>query len=551
MPVLLYTFGNSDVYFRVDGEWKSFAKLRANLKDSPDLQASLQELLGTDCQCDHLPRILQALQKQPSGALVDRIRFPLVEALIQKLTRTEGWPSGWQWVVVETHQPEHSPYHASDTIGMGRVLKRYLRELERDAHRELRRERNLPDRLLPEAGPFSLEYPKNPSDYAEALDFLRGKLQERIQRHHLEAERFVTVLGPGTPALNLALAFSLVERMPLSRITLFQAFQRRGAETEIKQVNLAPKLKQWPIRQTLQALLRQHDYAGASELLEEIQEAGLWPPGEVNLAWHLCRYGEARLNLDFAQALQHLERIEARLSTEIWKPLKVSLPSIPPDSERTSSPRQPRDLWALLHELLWNLRMTLQRGMYHDLLGRLFRFQELYLHALLAELGIVRMEEQPRRGRAFSDLEPCLNRLYVDDTGFPVPEGGTPLKIPPNKALNRTVLLACFYCAGEMDRLREGWEAALEHLRTLSPLVQLRNRSLIAHGLEPLSAEQLAEKLATSPENLETTLMHHLRELTAWWESHHPSWKPEVSAEQAFETLNQTILDHLPEGAIL
>ncbi len=239
------------------------------------------------------------------------------------------------------------------------------------------------------------------------------------------------------------------------------------------------------------------------------------------------------------------------MSTETWNLLKVSLPPIPPDSERTSSPRQPRDLWALLHELLWNLRMTLQRGMYHDLLGRLFRFQELYLHALLAELEIVQMEKQPRKGRAFSDLEPCLDRRYVDDTGFPVPEGSRRLEAPPDKALNRTVLLACFSCAGEMGRLPEGWEAALEHLKALSPLVQLRNRSLIAHGLEPLSAEQLAEKLATSPENLEATLMHHLRELTAWWESHYPSWKPEVPAEQAFETLNQTILDHLPEGAML
>ncbi len=537
MPVLIYPFGNSDLYLLVEGSWRSFS----NLSQTPDLQKSLQQELNTPCECTHLPNLVETLSQQSPQRLVTQVRFPIVEAVIQKLAQTAHWPQRWQWIVVETRQSDPK-FHQRDTEGMGKLVKQYLSALERSENASIRKDRNLPPQLLPEKGPFPLLYHKNPAAYDEVLAFLRQELRERIRRYGLQNEQFFAVLGPGTPAMGLGFVISLVELLPLPQIVLLQAHQDKARPTSsiVKRISLAPRLKQWPVRQTLRALLDRYDYDGVLQLLEDLQGKNLWPAQNLMIARTLCEYGKNRLNLDFQNAQRHLTAVEESIDSDTWRTLVNSLPM-------GIRPKAPETLWPLLYELLWNAQMTLQRGMYHDLLGRLFRFQELYLQILLATYDVVKLSEnRALPGSAFGRLEPCLSTTRVNEFGVPDEQGKT-LEFHDLKTLNRTVLLACFRCIGMQNLLFEGWEQTWNSLEMLSKLVQLRNRSLIAHGWEPLSAENLAGHLQVSPENLGPHLSTLLQGLLDWWESHHPGWKPETPPDKAFKILNDTILQQFSD----
>ncbi len=539
MPVLVSCYGSSDLRLLIGGQWQRFHRSL--------FQEGIPEVLeriGYERTDTHLPQLLEILQRTPVDQWVSWVRFPILEATLKKLVRMAHWPEGWTWFPVETSQQDPR-FHASDTEGMTKVVLQYLRYLESGAGAPLRRERGLPDRLLPDPPTrhiHPLRYTSDPADYVEALQILRARFQEKFQRYpDLQREPFYLLVGPGTPALNVAFVISLTERLPASQLELLQAREARqgSAETLVKTLALAPRLKQWPLRRTLQALLDQYDYAGVARILQDLSGQYIWPEEAIQVALHLAYYGDARLNLDFQEAQSHLEHTEGQIRPDQWRRL-YALPS--------STPQTPKDRWLLVHELVWNARVVLKRNMFHDFLGRIFRFLEVFPEVLLRHLEVVHPSESRLQASHIqrSDLLDCARRLFVDPNGVPVerrtPQAHTPLRIQND--LNRSALLGLFYCAGKAGLLPSDWETTWEHIQVLSWLAQLRNRSIIAHGWEPLSRRSLEETIGSDPE---TFVFPALKDMLAWWENFRPDWKPEIDPADAFQCLNDLILEFLGE----
>lgn len=286
-------------------------------------------------------------------------------------------------------------------------------------------------------------------------------------------------------------------------------------KADVDVLNLHKELLGDYAREEAKAHLASNNYSALRETMVRS------PLGET---WHqhLCDYADRRSRFDFERAETALQAaLAASDSGEAKLHLGRLAESLKPFLIRQQPPTSDSDdaewtSWfevqrTLLGELFFNLRLKARQGAWVDFLGRLFRMREALLR-MAFETAFRHSTE--KRGQEFGDfvkgveadeglLEFMKSKLTKSKDGKSENEAKSKddAKREPLYAVanNHTLGLALEYLVTRAGRGAQfGPISKLSNKVTTDQLVQLRNKSIVAHGYEGVSREDV-ERAAGIP----------------------------------------------------
>lgn len=383
-------------------------------------------------------------------------------------------------------------YRRADTVNFAQVLRRLLH-----------------DRL--EAGIGKVELAQiqgNPSSYDHMLPFY-DKALPRLEPTEAVDSVYVAPVG-GAVAANVGLTINAVQCYRDKCQCIYVT-----PDGVVHPLNLHRELERNYAEREAAAHLQRHDYAALRETMERSQLGRRWHQ-------HVCDYADRRTRFDFYRAETALQAaMVASDSGEAKLQLGRLAESLRPFLIRQQSPTSDSDdaewtSWfelqqALLGELFFNLQLKARQGAWVDFLGRLFRMREALLR-LAFETAFRHSTE--KRGQQFGDfvkaieadkglLEFMKSKLTKSADGKSEDEAKSKddAKREPLYAVadNHTLSLALEYLVTRAGRGAQfGPISKLSNKVTTDQLVQLRNKSIVAHGYEGVSREDV-ERAAGIP----------------------------------------------------
>jgi hypothetical protein len=362
----------------------------------------------------------------------------------------------------------------------------------------------------------------NPSMYDEAFD----AYGELVGRSYTTGADCYVLMAGGIPACNTALQLQAISAYAGRCHTMYQPEGSVPYELRVGTQVLATFQ-----RATAISALEQRHFAAALTLLDGIAHPALI---------ELVRYAHLRECFDFERAQQALEVALRAASGE----LRQFIQSLRGDLDNLMARE---DIAALIHELVANAEIAYRNGRYADFLGRIFRFQEATLRAIIeTKLGLptdMSKEKEPINGPAFRAgiaANPALQAL-LDATKL----GDKPLRydtpnIPTLQALLKYLVApdsknadgTAYFAKGK----RERYEQAKKRLDKITGLSQLRNQSVIAHGFAGVSRELLATQYGSDPDGLVADLKDIMRFIDL------------PVPPSPFDTITDTVIAHLRRG---
>jgi hypothetical protein len=408
---------------------------------------------------------------------------PILTTGLRRVLQDTPKISRVQLFVTDQPAPPDTPeFHwQRDTVEFGKLLQRLLRE-EFSAEQV--------ERI--ECEPIRV----NPSDYNSTLPFYHERLPRLIRADRVDVA-YIAPVG-GADACNVGLTINAVR---LYREKCQFIYVPEGSDVQV--LELHKELLGDYARQEAAAHLQRHDYSALRETLRRAR---------IGKEWHeyLCDAAERRLLFDFRGADDALRRaLDAAdggdAKVQIQKCRESLRPFLAEQKQPTSASDE--DAWQawfrlqrlLLGELFFNLRLKVQQGAWVDALGRMFRLHEGLLR-LVFELETRHStdgndrEGYPDFAKALQE-EPALRALNRDDR-------------PTTYALERIIE----YWTGEAGK--DAYQPVTAILGVFRDLSGLRNKSIIAHGYEGVSEEEVAKQLKTlKPEQLPGRLAGALKPL--------------------------------------
>lgn len=349
--------------------------------------------------------------------------------------------------------------HAQDTIFISRIVKEIIvRKFGFD-----------------ENAIKIIEINKNPAH----LDEMYGVYGEFFKDITDDANvHFVSVTG-GAPAQNSALMFESISRFETkAQIT----YLPQGLKTP-QYLHIGERVYKNLLMREVKALKEKHLYGAAAEIAVKYD---LLDKKEICL----LKAEEARLSFDFESAIRILEsekdsflgvekaNLEEKIS--ILQKLADGTKGAQPFSKEYFSAHQ-----ALINELYRNMEIKWKQGAYVDFLGRLVRFQEAILRTGFEYATQISTDKQNGRFTAFEKYVEGMDGLK----NFLLSEGLKQTNEPSTLALRKTIKYLIERKKGNIDFLKTIKKFADE----VNKLTELRNRTIMAHGFEGVSAEKIKE----------------------------------------------------------
>ena len=331
----------------------------------------------------------------------------------------------------------------------------------------------------------------NPADYNRTLPFFAERLPQLLPPESIDAV-YVAPVG-GADASNVALTINAIRCY--RRKCQFIYVMPDGS---VQLLNLHQELLADYARGEARAHLRRHDYAAIREVLREAQIGKLWHQ-------HLCAYADRRACFDFGRAEAELQEAEncadgGEMLLQIRRLRQTLQPFLMERKPPTSASTPPEwEEWLrlqrlLLGELCFNLGLKIQRGEWVDFLGRVFRLHEAVLRLVF--------EMETRHSSDGSDTKGYTDfKKFIDEqSGL----AGLGLDAKPTTfALGKIV----DHWVRNAGRGRD-YGAVMKMHELIGKLSTLRNKSVIAHGYQPVSEEDIREALngETPPDFLNKVL---------------------------------------------
>ncbi|KPL91718.1 hypothetical protein [Herpetosiphon geysericola] len=349
-----------------------------------------------------------------------------------------------------------------DTCWFGKILERYLQERWSHVIRSVER------RTI---------HNVNPSLYDDAMHAFGQQLS--AINHQADTYYYVLAAG-GTQAFNNALQFKAIARFRENCYVLYKSEHDSAPYS----LNIPKQLLDSFNISTAIQLIRQHNFLGAITLLEGSVDKNI-----IEILW----YAKYREDFNFDLAAQIIERIQFHVDGI----LRDLIRSIQHNAYQINQ----TDLKFLLVELYYNAQIAYDNGRYADFLGRVFRFQETVLRYVV-ETSFNISTDYSKAKKAASSTQ--FTKLLADDPAlFEHLEQAT---IDGNKLdyshFSVPVLVAMlnFLTKQQAQTYISQRQAGIyiglrEQINKLSNLSEMRNQSVIAHGFEGVSKEQILEKL--------------------------------------------------------
>ncbi len=427
---------------------------------------------------------------RPEGAALladyERVRSelssPILSAGLRRVLQFVDAVDRLQLFVSDQLPPPHTKeiHREKDTLEFGKLLQRLLNEKFGTRIKRIDCE--------PMRG--------NPADYNWTLSFFAERLRLLLPPEDVDVV-YVAPVG-GADASNVALTINSIRCYRRKCQFLYVM-----PDKSVQLLNLHNELLSDYARQAAASQLRRHDYAALRQTLEQAQLGRNWHK-------HLCDYADRRTRFDFARAdaaLQAaLETTDGGESvaqlTRVRDSLQLCLKKRKPPT--SASETAAWEEWFILQrfllgELFFNLRLEEQAGDWVDFIGRLFRMHEAMLR-LVFELETRHSTDGTER-KGYPDFKKATEQL---------PEFST-LGIRPKPTTHALGQILQHWVRNAGKGIYGPIEGIRERIEKLS---ELRNKSIIAHGYEAISKEDICKALdGETPADLLDRLRIPLRRL--------------------------------------
>lgn len=309
------------------------------------------------------------------------------------------------------------------------------------------------------------EIRKSPNLYDEMFEFYETQLKRKESFD--EYDRIYVGVTGGIPACNMALCLHSIKFFKERCVPVYTIEGRNKAISLQIGRQLLDDLK----KNLMEEQIKNYEFRVASELLLDL--------GLKSFATLLkvCLY---RLNFDFKRAN---ELVEELINQEMGETRALCL-EITTEIEELKMHK----LEALISELYYNLQIKYKKGEYVDFLGRIFRFEEAVLRFVIEKEEPNITTDIDPDGYNFKNYQESLKKVeelipYLETYEF---EGG---KLGYDKPNIPALLAILEFMIKEKDR---GYlSKPCEGLKTLYKLTPLRNKSILGHGFNGVSLEDI------------------------------------------------------------
>lgn len=307
--------------------------------------------------------------------------------------------------------------------------------------------------------------PGNPSRYDEMYAFYRRFFAEESHLANPEEWLCFVLTAGGTPAANAGLLLHAVEHFEENCVQIYVA---DGFVTDMR---IGEQILRTHTERDFNVALESLQFKAAAQTLESL------PFGGYRVL--ACRYAEKRLAFDFRRAITRCRGALNAADREEEKLLQGELEAA--EMLRAGTGRS-----LLIAELFYNLEVKYANGEYVDVLGRVFRLYEALLQWVMENTTGLRFDGENSLHRQMAEVEsvPGL-RAHLE-------KNSVELARPVNRHSLRAVVGHLETPAADLG---EGWRnrarSAVGLADKLEELAALRNKSILAHGFEGVSEEQL------------------------------------------------------------
>lgn len=380
------------------------------------------------------------------------IRLPILDPALDYLAHLRHRPIH---VALLTTDQRDSDRRGQDTLHSGEIMRRVLAA------------RGIVAELLPICGVNPADHDAVADPMREALDRLRASFD--TSKHPVKPQIYLN-LSPGTPAL--------ITNLVLCGMESFEGFDLNTISIDpsgvAKQRRMPERFSRITLVHLVKGFLKSYDFLAAAQTLEELGR------NDLSLA---ARYAHARLDFNFDTALDFRRKLLKRIDPESafakrFENLKPAIGDLAEDAGEGVDTLRLVELYHAACVIFLCRSLT-------DYLARIRCLLELVIERFCAVRGIVTNvpDKEAHRFMASLDASPVLKKWLE---GVSINGQRLDLRRPSFPVL-KSIVQYFLYFEVKNRPLGQLMEKLIQETTD-------RNKTVIAHGTEGISAERLAVK---------------------------------------------------------
>jgi hypothetical protein len=378
---------------------------------------------------------------------VDRIEFPLLSKLMDKL-----YKDGRKPVLIYLFATEQEPVHSKDTYYLACLIKVYLIQKFRID------EQNISIQTISE----------NPSEYSKMIKLYRDFILEHEEDINIQRYN-ITQISAGTPAMNFALAQSLMNKPGATFYNIPENISKEAYEdTTFNELNLRKYID------TIKNLLENYDYAGARKVI---------------------RYSPFGNN-EVLDTILHV--LNQRKNFHITKEIINNAVRFIDDKAKDSFPNLYEDMYCLYTqqkeykytEFYYQIRIYFNIHNFTGAIALIFSFFDNLLQHLVEQLLDFRLDDitnnKSEKLKATIEKNEELNQKFE--------KSNLDKRMPSGKVLHKII---------NFFKKRDGKaQSFIETYHKFESFQNIRNHGPFAHGTQGISKEQIEEQYDGTIQNI-------------------------------------------------
>lgn len=364
---------------------------------------------------------------------------------------------------------EEPGFRKSDTIEVARIVRRkVLDDFQKPSQ-------GSPPRLYFKGGKSVQTYAIDgvPARYDDMYGFYKRFFASSSRLQDPEGWLCFVLTSGGTPAMNAMLIFHAVRHFGENCVQIYVSPEGVASDMQVGE-----EMVRAAVERRFNDALEAMQFRAAAEVLERTSRGGHRAAA--------CRYAEHRMAFDFRQARKRCLEASRGAEGEVKRYLDGHARTTQ-NLERGASNQA-----LLIEELFYNLEVKYESGEFVDVLGRAFRLQEALLTWTVERNTGIRTGKR----KNLSDQEGAVDSVpglqaYLES--YRTSENN---KLEMRREINRVALMAIAEHLATPDaqlpeESRARAEKVVEAAKKIEALADLRNRTIIAHGFEGVSEEDI------------------------------------------------------------
>ena len=332
---------------------------------------------------------------------------------------------------------------------------------------------------------------RNPSDYGVMIEYYA----EKLNKFNNDYDRIYVGITGGTQAQNNALIINSVLKWEEKVRTIYKP--RNGEPQEDK---IGEKIFKILKNEEFETFKKSHLYDLASELMKKFKLSDNW-----ECEYHYLRALHYKRLFDFEKAKDEFNKAMDCANLDDEEKISKELIILQELSKEPKNLDERIKKYGLLIDLLIdNARIKWDNGEYVDFIGRIFRIEEALLRVIF--------EREFKIGTDKESFEDFKKFLIEHEEIIEFIEKELELKELEPKPTRKVLFGILMYMVKKMGKGKE-LKNIYEPTKKIEKLGNLRNNSIIAHGFEGISKEDIIMHYNSKDEEDENYIIKDLENI--------------------------------------